>query len=542
MSSFLEEFDSACTRFEQFGAVLDLTSRKYFVAYLKQKVNHFYVPPANIKPGYLQYFTKHLDALFNEELLKEVFEINENLSAQVAMDILYWFRKVAAKINQKHPYEDEVMSIENWGIRPLSKLAETWPFMLRNAATYYPESTLSTAFYKKEFELHFQNFEEKSKQIKERLELLVNDFLGSWDALLQSKILDFQLRNFEEEMQTFSELLLKKLNEVKRLNQIIKPFESNMGSHWDMSRSLWNETSFQVIQHYNEILRNEKYLQELADMLGKLREAEIETEQEELEKVLVRKAWYKDPMQRGEINGVRMGNELNAVISSEFGLWAETYTQDAFLQKFAERNLLQQAYHDEILMHHPFQYFETESKIKLKEKGPFIICVDTSGSMEGEAERIAKVLAFAVTKMAAKENRKAFLISFSSGVKTLNLLRLADSLDSLAKFLSYSFHGGTDISLALHEAMKQLEEQQYKDADVLVISDFIMYKIDEDILEKMAFQQQQKGTQFHSLIISDEANTRIIEQFDHVWQYNPAEKGIVKQLYLHMKEVMQRKL
>ena len=93
-----------------------------------------------------------------------------------------------------------------------------------------------------------------------------------------------------------------------------------------------------------------------------------------------------------------------------------------------------------------------------------------------------------------------------------------------------SFEGGTDITLALSEALIQLESKNYQEADVLVISDFVMYKLDQRLVQAMHHQQAQKATKFHSLIISDEPVKEVIDVFDDVWVYNPEQKGIMHAL------------
>ncbi|MEL6945486.1 MAG: hypothetical protein AAFO82_22765, partial [Bacteroidota bacterium] len=64
----------------------------------------------------------------------------------------------------------------------------------------------------------------------------------------------------------------------------------------------------------------------------------------------------------------------------------------------------------------------------------------------------------------------------------------------------------------------------------LMISDFIMYKVDKEVLQQVRFFQQNKGTQFHSLTLSNEPNSDILAEFDTNWLYDPREKGIVREL------------
>jgi uncharacterized protein with von Willebrand factor type A (vWA) domain len=160
--------------------------------------------------------------------------------------------------------------------------------------------------------------------------------------------------------------------------------------------------------------------------------------------------------------------------------------------------------------------------------------------MLGRPEQIAKVLALGILKMAIRENRRAYLINFSIGIKTIDLYDIADSIDELAKFLTMSFHGGTDISLPLYEAIRQIKSESYEDADVLVISDFIMYRVDKEVLKDVQHFQLNQGTQFHSLTLSSDPNTRILEHFDTNWVYDPQEKGIMQELTHGLEELRQR--
>jgi uncharacterized protein with von Willebrand factor type A (vWA) domain len=150
--------------------------------------------------------------------------------------------------------------------------------------------------------------------------------------------------------------------------------------------------------------------------------------------------------------------------------------------------------------------------------------------MYGRPEQIAKVLCLGILKMATRENRRAYLINFSIGIKTLDLQDIANSIDALAKFLRMSFHGGTDISLPLYEAIRQLKTNDYRDADVLVISDFIMYRVDQKVLDEVRYFQQNNGTQFHSLTLSNDPNAEILSYFDTNWIYDPAKKGVMREL------------
>ena len=523
-----EEFD----RFIEFGNLLDRTSRKYLVWYMRNQLTpgEFEIPELNDQ--YFRYFKKALDRIFGIDGLVELVKGNEHLNQQILLDTLYWMRKAWDKVRKKNPYWDEQQRLESWAVNPLHIFVKRWPALTHYLPTVYQPHELDVRFYYQHFKelIGSNTYEQIEPETRKRIDLLFNDLLAQWDALFYAKLLQFQLEKLEEEGESYTGFMTAKVDEYKKLSSLIAPFAEYVGRYWDMSRELWKETSFNVLEQYHDLLENEDSIRELADLLGKMREAEIEIEEETFEKVIIRQEWAKDPLMRSEIVGVDESNRLENVLSSEVSLLSDPDTESLFLKKYADQNLLTFRYEDQKLVKSEDVLTEINRNVRLKEKGPFIICVDTSESMLGLPEQIAKVLCLGILKMAAKENRRAYLINFSTGIETLDLLDIADSINEIAHFLRMSFHGGTDISLPLYEAIRQLQGNNYQDADVLVISDFIMYQVDDDVLKDVRYYQQNKGTQFHSLTLSDDPNTKILETFDTNWLYDPKEKGIIKEL------------
>ena len=107
-------------------------------------------------------------------------------------------------------------------------------------------------------------------------------------------------------------------------------------------------------------------------------------------------------------------------------------------------------------------------------------------------------------------------------------------------FLRKSFYGGTDATLAFYEAIKQLDRHEYEDADILMVSDFIMSKMDDDVFRKIRFYQQNKNTQFHCLILGKTYNENVLSIFDTNWIYNPKEKGIIRALTEGFRTIKER--
>lgn len=525
-----EKLEEEYERFIEFGALLNRQMRKYLVQYLENKLapDKYVIPELNDQ--YFQYFKKALDQLFAVNQLIPTLQNNDHISYQLVLDTLYWLRKTYKKIRAKHPYTDEEDRLGGWSVTPIHIFVKRWYYLIDFLRSTYKKEEIDTSFYEDQFkELIAQKaVEEIPTEDRKKLDLVLTDLLAQWDALLYAKIFEYQLQKLEEEQEQYTQLLEAKVEEYQKLMQIITPVSDYLG--WDMSRSLWQETSFDVVKEYDDLLEDEKSLKELADLLGSMREAEIEIEEEEFEKTIIRQEWVVDEHSNAEIVGVHESDDLNNLLSAEVGLLSDESTELLFLKKYADKNLLTFRYEDRKLVKSENVLTEVNQRVRLKEKGPFIVCVDTSESMTGRPEQLAKVLCLGILKMAIKENRRAYLINFSQGIKTLDLFDIASSINEIAKFLRMSFYGGTDISLALYEAIRQLRSNDYQDADVLIISDFIMYKVNKDVLQDVKFFQQNKGTQFHSLTLSSEPNDQILNYFDTNWLYNPKKKGVIKEM------------
>ncbi|CAE7241671.1 viaA [Symbiodinium natans] len=109
------------------------------------------------------------------------------------------------------------------------------------------------------------------------------------------------------------------------------------------------------------------------------------------------------------------------------------------------------------------------------ERGPLICCVDTSRSMAGRREAIAKAAVLEVLLLAEAERRPCYLYFFS-GPGDLEELEIppapipAQAWQDVLAFLSRSFGGGTDLETPLAASARQLQDE-WRSADILLVTD-----------------------------------------------------------------------
>ena len=153
--------------------------------------------------------------------------------------------------------------------------------------------------------------------------------------------------------------------------------------------------------------------------------------------------------------------------------------------------------------------------------GPIIICVDTSGSMQGAPETIAKAVTLFMASRAITQKRNCFLINFSTSIEELDLSGQM-GIGKAIHFLERSFHGGTDLRPAISHAMEVMESENYRKSDLLILSDFVVSQDMSAAIQERIVAARKLENKFYSLAIGNyvlQADQRDI--FDGEWIYDP---------------------
>ena len=374
------------------------------------------------------------------------------------------------------------------------------------------------------------------KSQNEKFPAIKEHFIETWKNLLKEKQIKWELEIIEEKRKKFCEELYKRIEELKKLQEALEPFTNELGRLWDMSKGNWQHVNLDILKRYAEILEKDKSLKELAEMLGRMQQAEKEFEEELFSNIQLRTEWKVEHASKADLIGIHESDDLSSLLASEIAQLADKTMQSIFFKKFAEKKLQTFEYQARMLSYREEEFEDKRQKEKEDTKGPFIICVDTSGSMHGTPETVAKTICFAILKIAIRDNRKCYLISFSTGIETLNLTDLKNSLEKIISFLSMSFHGGTDATPAMQEALRMLTTQDYKKADVIMVSDFVMPAFDKTTQDNLKAAKDNK-TKFHSLVIGDSKNPATIKDFNNNWYYDLNNQGSILTLVKNIKDL-----
>jgi len=316
----------------------------------------------------------------------------------------------------------------------------------------------------------------------------------------------------------------------------MKSMTKGYGRLWDLAESEFNDKGFEILNQFADLLEKDEGLQELAKLIGKHYDEQESFRKEIREKVVIES--YKEtlPAYKGEISRLKLSDSIPDSLVSELALYSNPKTRQIFKMKFAQKQLLSYSYTRNVDKQKSHLEKEEVSVGESKqEKGPMIICVDTSGSMQGTPEQVAKTIAWALAQKSFEEERKCYLISFSTGIQTMDLssFNSMEGFKNLQKFLRMSFWGGTDVNPALYHSVEMMQKNDWKNADLLMVSDFVMSGISPDLKQKID-NLMKKNSRFYSLAITSSYNPSVIDCFTQNWIYDlydkNASKNLVRQL------------
>ena len=163
---------------------------------------------------------------------------------------------------------------------------------------------------------------------------------------------------------------------------------------------------------------------------------------------------------------------------------------------------------------------EVQGKRPRPERGPILAIIDTSGSMHGEPEQVAKAIVLEAVRTAHAEQRRCFLYAYSGPGQVLEqeLDLSPDGVGRLLSFLGFSFGGGNDEVGVLTKVLARIKANDWKKADVIFVSDG-EWPAPAPVVGTVAAARE-AGTRFHGVQIGNRGRTGLHAVCDpvHVFQ------------------------
>jgi uncharacterized protein with von Willebrand factor type A (vWA) domain len=257
-------------------------------------------------------------------------------------------------------------------------------------------------------------------------------------------------------------------------------------TNWDMLRGLLRSEGWQEIVRIRRLI---EALPELSRLIRQLGRAQASTDpqqsnQRELQLMEQSSALRSSvrvtrvPEMPGETRGVYRSGRMARMLPSETMLLTHRRLRLVWHARHAERSLLtyeeddhmREVVHERVPVWQPSTRRTPDLRM---EAGPMLICVDTSGSMQGGPEVVAKAVVLEAMRTAHAQQRACHVFAFGGPGEIVELEVGMDTagIVQLAQFLGQGFRGGTDVCGPIERVVERLAEERWQLADLLIASD-----------------------------------------------------------------------
>lgn len=345
-------------------------------------------------------------------------------------------------------------------------------------------------------------------------------FCDQWYQSLSDAIKQAQLTELEANKEKVLKDLYQRMETMKNMDKVTEEGdESSVGRLWDMASAKLSKSDLTVMKRHAEFLKKNKGLQEIAEKLGRMAGQVNDPELNRAPAEELQMIEEKSDRATDDIVGIHESDDLNKLLPNETMFLAYPELEVVFYKHLVDKRLMNYKMQGKSRTLRKVRAQRPDNKSVDVEKGPFIVCVDASGSMSGFPEQCAKAMAYALMQIALAEDRDCYVILFSTEQITYELTK-QDGLREASDFLTYSFHGGTDLEPVLMKSIDLMSGDKYKNADMVVISDFIAPKQSDEMAARVE-QLKARKNRFHAISLSKYGNPELMTMFDHCWSYHP---------------------
>lgn len=284
------------------------------------------------------------------------------------------------------------------------------------------------------------------------------------------------------------------------------------GLGFDLSKGVFQSHGWLDIVRLNKIVKKIPKLESLIRDLGRDEQANGSVLEEIVIKMSIatrHEKYVATPLVPMETKGITRSDSISRMLPQEASLLTNPVLKKLWHAKRAEHALLSYSVEGTEVLGTVEQIEQESLSEKQGDKsnqnrGPMVICLDTSGSMKGLPENIAKATVLECLKVAYKEKRRCYVYLFGSQkeVSELDLTLDASGFNDLLNFLTMSFGGGTDAEGPLNKALEKCDSEEWHKADVLLVSDG-EFPVSSALSRKIGNRREKQGLQVHGIQIGN---------------------------------------
>ena len=297
---------------------------------------------------------------------------------------------------------------------------------------------------------------------------------------------------------------------------------------WDELKGRLNSREWREAQRIGELLRALPGLAAFIDRVGRAQRREDlpprghETPRAAPPRPLAMQAIeIRLADQPGAVRGIKRSGQIARMLASEAVQLHHPVLRRLWRARFAESQLL--SYEDEAVL---TQWVPRSDAARVlpaapepapRGQGPMIVCLDTSGSMRGAPENVAKACVLQALRSAHAAGRACRLLAFGGPDELVEreLTVTVEGLDALLAVMGQSFDGGTDVQTPLERAITLVHTQAWALADILIVSDG-EFGVTPATLAALRACKASLSLRVHGILIGDRETIGLLEVCDAI--------------------------
>jgi uncharacterized protein with von Willebrand factor type A (vWA) domain len=302
-------------------------------------------------------------------------------------------------------------------------------------------------------------------------------------------------------------------------------------TRWDLLCGLLRSEGWQEVVRIRRLIERLPELARVLRQLGRVRQTDERSERsftttqvmEEATAQCAESRTIHVPDLPGETRGIRRSDRVGRMLPAEAMLLGHPRRRLVWHARRAERTLLTYEDDDRLQEIHlredqvmrPYPQPTSEKRLEM---GPMLVCVDTSGSMQGGAELVAKATVLEAVRVAHAQKRLCHVFAFGGPEEVMEMELGVDEegIERLIRFLGQAFRGGTDICGPLERALAKLEEERWQLADLLIASDG-EFGATADVVARLESAKQALGLRVQGVLIGDRETIGLLEVADAIF-------------------------
>jgi uncharacterized protein with von Willebrand factor type A (vWA) domain len=410
-------------------------------------------PGPEIDPGLRDWFTRHEFArlcegseAITDEILRDMLDALEETEAAVSEAVERWMLELRRELGERDPQPDDDLEIERRIVAARTAILALGS--AENAEGDDAETGLVV-------EVAWLTASIRVEIVRRRTQGLAAGLDARW---------------------------AERLDAWKAIRETFGPLAGRLAAGWDLSASIFRATAWRELAKYREIARRLPAIEDIVRSLGRLQDSQdddprsLSAASDLFESIARAEDEFREvehPLARSKAKGIEFSGDFARMIPSEAMLRLRPRLRSLWHARRMEQGLLAYRVRGTYLDRTTRRFEEDRPLARSRERGPILICIDTSGSMQGGPDLVAKALVLEALRIAHAERRACRLYAFGGPNECAETeLELSPhGLEKLLDFLSKEFGGGTDIDAPFRAAIARLGRDEWSRADLLLVSD-----------------------------------------------------------------------